>query len=131
MISELYLKRAFSIRKEYLKIRSDIERYELIAKDLLNSLESRKDDFEKILEDLKLNKFNSPDSAKNKIPEVVLKTEEDMNRVDKSVNDLNKRIDQLKEDEINLYKELKRTYTDLSDEQIKKCVQEYMINQKF
>lgn len=131
MISELYLKRAFSIRKEYLKIRSDIERYELIAKDLLNSLESRKDDFEKILEDLKLNKFNSPDSAKNKIHEVVLKTEEDMNRVDKSVNDLNKRIDQLKEDEINLYKELKRTYTDLSDEQIKKCVQEYMINQKF
>ena len=131
MISELYLKRAFSIRKEYLKIRSDIERYELIAKDLLNSLESRKDDFEKILEDLKLNKFNSPDSAKNKIHEVVLKTEEDMNRVDKSVNDLNKRIDQLKEDEINLYRELKRTYTDLSDEQIKKCVQEYMINQKF
>ena len=131
MISELYLKRAFSIRKEYLKIRSDIERYELIAKDLLNSLESRKDDFEKILEDLKLNKFNSPESAKNKIHEVVLKTEEDMNRVDKSVNDLNKRIDQLKEDEINLYKELKRTYTDLSDEQIKKCVQEYMINQKF
>ena len=131
MISELYLKRAFSIRKEYLKIRSDIERYELIAKDLLNSLESRKDDFEKILEDLKLNKFNSPDSAKNKIHEVVLKTEEDMNRVDKSVNDLNKRIDQLKEDEINLYKELKRTYTDLSDEQIKKCVQEYMINKKF
>ena len=54
-----------------------------------------------------------------------------MNRVDKSVNDLNKRIDQLKEDEINLYKELKRTYTDLSDEQIKKCVQEYMINKKF
>ena len=131
MISELYLKRAFSIRKEYLKIRSDIERYELIAKDLLNSLESRKDDFEKILEDLKLNKFNSPDSAKNKIHEVVLKTEEDMNRVDKSVNDLNKRIDQLKEDEINLYKELTRTYTDLSDEQIKKCVQEYMINKKF
>jgi uncharacterized membrane protein len=104
MISELYLKRAFSIRKEYLKIRSDIERYELIAKDLLNSLESRKSDFEKILEDLKSNKFNSPDSAKNKIHEVVLKTEEDMNRVDKSVNDLNKRIDQLKEDEINLYK---------------------------
>ena len=131
MISELYLKRAFSIRKEYLKIRSDIERYELIAKDLLKSLESRKDDFEKILEDLKLNKFNSPDSAKNKIHEVVLKTEEDMNRVDKSVNDLNKRIDQLKEDEINLNKELKRPYTDLSDEQIKKCVQEYMINQKF
>jgi uncharacterized protein YdiU (UPF0061 family) len=131
MISELYLKRAFSIRKEYLKIRSDIERYELIAKDLLNSLESRKSDFEKILEDLKSNKFNSPDSAKNMILEVVLKTEEDMNRVDKSVNDLNKRIDQLKEDEINLYKELKRTYTDLSDEQIKKCVQEYIINQKF
>lgn len=131
MISELYLKRAFSIRKEYLKIRSDIERYELIAKDLLNSLESRKDDFEKILEDLKSNKFTSPDSAKNKIHEVVLKTEEDMNRVDKSVNDLNKRIDQLKEDEVSLYKELKRTYTDLSDEEIKKYVQEYIMKQKF
>jgi uncharacterized membrane protein len=126
MISELYLKRALSIRKEYLKIRSDINKYEMIALDLVKSLESRKSDFEKILEDLNKKKFKSPDQAKNKIHEAILKTEEDMNRIDKSVNDLNKRIDLLKEDEINLYKELKRSYSDLSDDDIKKSVGEYI-----
>lgn len=126
MISELYLKRALSIRREYLKIRSDINKYEIIASDLVKSLESRKSDFEKILEDLSNNKFKSPDEAKNKIHEAILKTEEDMNRIDKSVNDLNKRIDLLKEDEINLYKEIKKSYSDLSDDDIKKSVSEYI-----
>jgi tetrahydromethanopterin S-methyltransferase subunit B len=126
MISEIYLKRAYTIRKEYLKVRNDIESYENVAKDLINSLEDRKSDFEKIVSDLNSNKFINPESAKIKLTEVIMVMEEDMNRIEKSVNNLNGRIDKLKIDEQNLYSELKRSYTDLNDDEIKKSINEYL-----
>ena len=126
MISEIYLKRAYTIRKEYLKVRNDIESYENVAKDLISSLEDRKSDFEKIVSDLNSNKFSNPESAKIKLTEVIMVMEEDMNRIEKSVNNLNGRIDKLKIDEQNLYSELKRSYTDLNDDEIKKSINEYL-----
>lgn len=126
MISDLYLKRALKIRKEYLIIKNDINRYEQIAKDLIISLDKSKDGFKELLESLKSSKITNPEVAKQKLESLVLNTENDMNKVESSVNELNKKIDKLRDDEINLYKEITRTYTDLNTEEIKKEIQEYI-----
>lgn len=129
MISELYLKRAVSIRKEYLQIRLDIEKYESLAKDLISSLSQSKDGFQKLLNDLNSKKVTNPEVAKQKLAELVLNTEQSMNDTESSVNALNKKIDKLREDENNLYKELRNTYTELSEQEIKKEVQDYLTKQ--
>lgn len=125
-ISDLYLKRALKIRREYLLIKNDITRYESITQDLIKSIDKSKEGFTKLLENLSSKKITNPESARKELDNLILLTEIDMNKVEASVNDLNNKIDKLKEDELNLYKEITRTYTDLTPEQIKSEVQSYL-----
>lgn len=129
MISDLYLKKAIKIRKEYLKLVRDIQSYEDIAHDLITSISDRKKDLEDLLEKLNQNKINNADIAKQKLDEIVVKTEDDMNKVDASIDSLNKKMDKLREEEIYLYKEIKQVYSDIPDEEIKKFIQETLKKQ--
>jgi len=67
MISELYLKRAVSIRKDYIKIVSDIESYEKVAKSLSDSISLRTKELESVLEKLNQNKYNNVDAAQQEL----------------------------------------------------------------
>ena len=129
MIKELYLKRAVDIRKNYLKIVNDIAKYEKIALNLSDSISNRTDELKELLEKINLGKL-SEESAKNELHRIVIGTEEDMNDIDKSIEKLNDSMDALKLDEIKLHKEIKQTYFTLSDEEIKKEVQDYLIKLK-
>jgi len=129
MISELYLKRAVKIRKEYLKLIKDINSYEVIAHDLITSISDRKKDLENLLENLNQNKISNVDVARQKLDEIVLRTEDDMNKVDVSIDSLNKKMDKLREEEIYLYKEIKQVYSDIPDEEIRSYIQRALIKQ--
>ena len=124
MIQELYIKRAIKIRKEYLKLVNEISSYEQIAKDLITAISDRKSDLENLLKELQSNKISNPNTAQNKLSEIMIKTEDDMNKIDTTINSLNLKMDKLREDEVYLYKEIKNTHFDLSDEEIKKYIQE-------
>jgi len=69
------------------------------------------------------------DVARQKLDEIVLRTEDDMNKIDASIDDLNKKMDKLREEEIYLYREIKQVYSDLSDEQIRTYIQEALKKQ--
>jgi len=129
MIQEIYLKRAIKIRKEYLKIVKDINSYELIAKDLITCISDRKKELEDLLESLNQNKIHNADVARQKLDEIVLKTEDDMNKIDTSIDDLNKKMDKLREEEMYLYREIKQVYSDLPDDQIRNYIQEALKKQ--
>ena len=129
MIQEIYLKRAIKIRKEYLKIGKDINSYELIAKDLITCISDRKKELEDLLESLNQNKIHNADVARQKLDEIVLKTEDDMNKIDTSIDDLNKKMDKLREEEMYLYREIKQVYSDLPDDQIRNYIQEALKKQ--
>lgn len=129
MIQEIYLKRAIKIRKEYLKIVKDIHSYELIAKDLITCISDRKKELEDLLESLNQNKIHNADVARQKLDEIVLKTEDDMNKIDTSIDDLNKKMDKLREEEMYLYREIKQVYSDLPDDQIRNYIQEALKKQ--
>lgn len=130
MISELYIKRAIKIRKEYLKLVKDIHSYERIAHDLVSSISDRKQDLENLLESLNKNQITNADIAKQKLDEIMIKTEDDMNKVDASIDSLNKKMDRLREEEIYLYKEIKQVYSDIPDEEIRNYIQESLKKQK-
>jgi len=129
MISELYLNRAVKIRKEYLKLIKDINSYEKIANDLITSISDRKKDLEDLLENLNQHKISNVDVARQKLDEIVLRTEDDMNKVDASIDSLNKKMDKLREEEIYLYKEIKQVYSDIPDEEIRNHIQEALKKQ--
>lgn len=129
MIQELYLKKAAKIRKDYLSIVNDIKSYELVAKDLLNSLQLATDGLESTME--KIDNGSIRDSERDeKLQKIFIDLEHDMNNIEKSVNKLNGSMDKLRTDEIDLHKQIKQVYFNLSDEEIKKEVQDYLVKLK-
>lgn len=129
MISELYIKRAVKIRKEYLKLVKDINSYESIAHDLISSISDRKKDLENLLESLNQNRITNADIARQKLDEIVLQTEDDMNKVDVTIDSLNKKMDKLREEEMYLYKEIKQVYSDIPDVDLRNYIQEALKRQ--
>ena len=129
MISELYLKRAVKIRKEYIKLVNDIQTYEKIAHDLISSISDRKSDLENLLDSLNQKRISNPDVAKQKLDEIIVQTEDDMNKVDASIEAINKKMDRLREDEVYLYKEIKSVYSDFTDDEIRKFIFEELKKQ--
>lgn len=126
MIAETFLNRAAIIRKDYLKIMKDIESYENISKDLISSIELRKDQFEELLDKLKNKRIVDAKFAGEEMQKVLIDLELDMNRVDSSVKELTSSIDKLKDEEIKLHKEIKQSYPDLNDDLIKSEVKDFL-----
>jgi uncharacterized protein YlxW (UPF0749 family) len=126
MIQDIYLKKAYDIKREYLSILGNLKEYEHLSKMFISSISSSIDELKKLNSNIESKKVKDPDSAQNELQKIVMKTEEDINKIDESVKSLNKRIDELKEEELNLYKEIKRRHTNLNDDEIKKIVNNYL-----
>jgi chromosome segregation ATPase len=130
MISELYLKRAVNIRRDYVDIMTNIQRYELIAKELTESLEDRMNDLKGLLEKINSGKVNDMGTAKEKLNDIMLDTERNINNVDTKISSLNDKMDKLRTDEQQLYLEMKQTYPNMSDESMKLELSNYLKKMK-
>ena len=56
----------------------------------------------------------------------MMELETEINSNETFINNLNKNIDKLKEDEVLLYKDIKQRYPEMNDSEIKNEVQEYI-----
>lgn len=126
MISETFLNRAAIIRKDYLNIVKDIESYESLSRDLVSSIELRKNQFESLLEKVEKKRITDAKSAAEELQKVLVDLELDINRIDSSVKALTSDIDKLKEEEQKLYKEIKNSYPSLNDDDIKQEVKNFL-----
>lgn len=126
MINELYLTKAATIRKNYLKLISDIDSYEKLASGLANSIQVRTTELESLLESLNSGKIKGVDSAKDELHKIMVSAEQDVQHVDKSINEIEKKMEKLRGDELSLYRDIKQTYIELSDSQIKSEIDEYL-----
>ncbi len=126
MIQDIYLKKAYDIRKEYLSIISNIEEYESFAKKLLSSIEQKSNELLDLQKKINEKKINSVDLAKDELMKIILNLEEEANGIEIIVNNMNKRIDNLKKEEVSLYRDLKEKYPDISDSILKKEIHEYI-----
>lgn len=126
MIQEIFLRKALNIKKKYNSIVRGIDSYEKNIKTLLSSLESKQEDFEGLKEKLDLNKFDDPEKAKSEFLKLLMDLENDINGNEIHVNNIDKQIESLRSEELDLYREIKQRYPELSDSQIKKEIYEYL-----
>ena len=126
MIQEIFLKRAANIRKEYLRITRDINSYEKNVRDLLGALEQKSTDLESLKNKLYSNRINSPEEAKMELLNIIMEVEDETNKNEKYIDNLNKNIEKLKEDELLLFRDIKQRYPEMSDPDIKNEIQSYI-----
>jgi chromosome segregation ATPase len=126
MIQEIFLKRAVNIRKEYISIKYDISSYEKNIRDILNALESKAVDLNELKTKLDENKIHDPEMAKSQLLKIMMELETEINTNETFINNLNKNIDKLKNDEVLLYRDIKQRYPEMNDSEIKNEVQEYI-----
>lgn len=126
MIQEIFLKRALNIRKEYISIKYNISSYEKNIKDILMILEEKAVDLNELKTKLDENKINDPEMAKSQLLKIMMELESEINNSETFINNLNKNIDKLKEDETQLFRDIKQRYPEMNDSEIKNEVQEYI-----
>lgn len=128
MINEIYLKKALNIRKDYLDVVNNINRYEEFAQNLLKNISNKSDDLKELQEKINAGRVKSIDKAKDELMSIILGLEEEGNQIEVMVDSMNKKIEKLKEDETSLYRDIKQSYQDLSDSVIKSEVSNYIKN---
>jgi len=128
MIQEFLLKKALNIRKEYNKITKDINVYENMVSGVLKSLGKNSEELEDLKKKIDDNKVTDVEFAKSEMLKIILDLEQEANRTGEHINILNKNIEDLRKQELDLYREIKEKYPEMSDEQIKKEIQDYIKN---
>jgi hypothetical protein len=126
MINQLYLTKAANIRRDYIEITTNIKKYETIAHELAETISVRMKDLESLLENINANKISNIDSAKSELETIMINTEMDMNKVDSQIDQLVAKMDTLAQDEKTLYRDIKQTYPEKSDEDLRQEVQAYL-----
>jgi len=126
MINQLYLTKAANIRRDYIEITTNIKKYEVIAQELAETISIRMKDLESLLENINSNKISNIDTAKSELEAIMINTEIDMNKVDTQIDQLVAKMDTLAQDEKTLYRDIKQTYPEKSDDDLRQEVQDYL-----
>jgi chromosome segregation ATPase len=128
MIQEIFLKKASNIRKEYLQINKDINAYEKMVSGILKSLEKNSNELENLKTKIDKKQISDVEYAKNEMLKIIINLEQESNKTSEQINRLNKSIEDLKKQEIDLYREIKEKYPEMSDVDIKNEIQTYIKN---
>jgi Mg2+ and Co2+ transporter CorA len=120
MISQIFIDRAVGIRTEYLSLNRDAGNY----KKLIENLKNKVEDTIGGLEDLIKNINNlTEDESKQQSLKFIFDLEEETQKIQKMVDPINEKIQQLVKEEQSLYDQIKLNYIELSNEEILTIIQ--------
>mgnify|MGYP003624795740 CR=1 FL=1 len=133
MIREDFLLRAVRIRKNYLSLTNDLDTY-------LSKVESVSNRLEKTIDEITIieNKYNDSDKKNGKFEsdktfkellKIIDNVEKEGKRLETIINPLNKEIEKLSKEEVELYKLIKENHTNLSENQIVDSVKTRLVNE--
>lgn len=135
MIEEKFLKTAVEIRKSYLKLLTEVKTYENDARKVSERLQEIVTQLEDVEKDAKENtkrKDNLKKDTKQYMVEL-LKIIDDIEvegkRIENLLKPLNKGIEKLSSEEVELYNQIKEKYVNLTDDEIVNCVQDRLIRE--
>ncbi len=126
MIQEIFLKRAALIRKEYLSTQKKTIDYEKSLKQLIGMIDTTSKDLDDFLEKLNSNYLNEPEEAKQGLLKIFMNLEDEYNKTSKSIDSAEEIIEKLKKQEIELFKDIKQRYPEMTDGQIRNEIQDYI-----
>lgn len=126
MIEEKFLMAATKIKRDYIKLTSNLDFYKKRAEQTLEKLQeaySKVETLEKEIKDIKKKKDQNADpNLTTKVLSILNDIEEEGNRIEKFVEPLNKEIEKLAIEEAELYRVIVETHPELSEAQIVESV---------
>ena len=120
MISQIYLDRAVKIRREYLSLNKDASDYKVLVENLKNKVEETIDGLEDLLKNINL---STEDETKEKSLKYLLELEEESQKIQKVIDPITEKIQELGKEEQSLYEQIKLNYIDLTNEEILSIIQ--------
>ena len=129
MISEKFLIKAANIRRDYLKLNDDINKVENRIKSIVPFIEGQQDKLNDIRNKVEKGELKSKESFAEKALMIIMDLEKETASYEAGVDDVNKKIEKLREDEIALFNELKTKYSDIPDKELKSKINEYLKSQ--
>lgn len=120
MISQIYLDRAVKIRREYLSLNKDASDYKVLVENLKSKVEKTIDGLEDLLKNINL---STEDETKEKSLKYLLELEEESQKIQKVIDPITEKIQELGKEEQSLYEQIKLNYIDLTNEEILSIIQ--------
>ena len=127
MIQELYLKEAINIRKEYISLMKDVEGYKIFSNNMTNFIQNKTDELKSLQEKINLGQEKNVELVKNKVLKVITDFESEAKKLDVIITKFNGEMEKLKESELSLYRNIKQTYPELTDDTIRKEIYDYLV----
>jgi hypothetical protein len=131
MIDERFLLAAVNIRKTYINMLSDLNKYQEKAKETLQMLNDAYKKLDNLEKDMKKeeNKNNESYSSLNELLKIIDEIETEGKKLENFTNPINKEIEKLALEEQELYKQICLNHPDLTEEQIVECVKERLLKE--
>jgi chromosome segregation ATPase len=129
MIDEIYLLKAAQIRKDYLNLNKDIDNVEHTIKNFLPLLEEHQGDLESIQKEVNQGSLTDKTLFSEKLIRIITNLEVETSNYEKMVDKIHDKMDSLREDEDQLFVQIKNTYTDIPLSVIKEEVNKYLKSQ--
>jgi chromosome segregation ATPase len=129
MIDEIYLLKAAQIRKDYLNLNKDIDNVEHTIKNFLPLLEEHQGDLESIQKEVNQGSLTDKTLFSEKLIRIITNLEVETSNYEKMVDKIHDKMDSLREDEDQLFVQIKNKYTDLPLSVIKEEVNKYLKSQ--
>lgn len=124
MISKRFIDQGVKIREDYINIKNKLNFILDDIKKTANKMEEYKNDFIEINEDME--NHNDLESVKKILMDKLIKADAESQKLAKKYEPINKEMEGLKKQEESLYRNIKETYPDLSDEDIVKQFEPYI-----
>jgi len=115
MIDKIYIASAKKIREEYLALLKPLDYYLKQLQDMSTMFTNAIEDLEKFNSELHL---KTKEGAEKELHDKLLKVEEDQFKIQKVIEPLNKKIEDLRKEETALWNQIRMSYPNLSEDQI-------------
>ena len=123
MIEEHFYQSAISIRKTYLRLSNDMEKYKQVAEESLKNLQRSMvaiENLQKDIKDARKSKYEVENNMNTveKVSEILNSLEMEGQRLERFIDPINKEIEKLAEEEQNLYKKICERHSTMTEEEI-------------
>jgi hypothetical protein len=129
MIDESFIQAAIKIRRNYLKIQTNMSFYKKKASEVVDNLEVIIGDIQNLQESAQNREIKSVEEALNELTKILNSAEEEGKKLEEYIAPLNKEIEKLAEEESELWRNIKLKYSNLEEESIVNYVKERLIKE--
>lgn len=125
-VDEIYLKRAYDIRIEFENVHHLIGKKEKDIKKLKSSIESLKAELIKTKRQIK----NGDKSIMENVYKILDDLEEETQKLARVIQPIEKKMEDLRKNEVVLHETLKEKYPHATDDELKDAIIEYIVERK-